>query len=263
MASYLLNAKVVIVPQTVSLLLLRHGESTANAAGLFTGVLDVPLTQLGFREALVAAELIRASGLRIDVALVSELLRAQQTATAVLDALELGSVQPLSDWRLDERNYGALTGRSKHEVLTEYGEALFHSWRRSLNVAPPPMPEEQFIELGARRPFISLPAAALTRTESLADVIARVRPFYAERVLPELRRGSNVLVVGHGNSLRAVCAELDGLSAEEIETLNIPTGQPLLYEFDGGSSPTPSAKRYLDPETALAASELIAQQGGT
>lgn len=251
------------MPKRGSLLLLRHGESTANAAGLFTGVLDVPLTERGFHEAHIAGELIEAARFHLDVVFVSELLRSQQTATTVLDVLHRNSLHPLPDWRLNERNYGALTGRSKHEVLAEYGEPLFRTWRRSVNVAPPPMPDEQFTALARTQPFSSLPAAALTRTESLADVITRVRAFYAQRVLPELFTGSNVLIIGHGNSLRALCAELDQLTTKEVEALNIPTGQPLLYEFDVAFSPLPHSSHYLDPVTAHSAAAIIAQQGGT
>jgi 2,3-bisphosphoglycerate-dependent phosphoglycerate mutase len=252
-----------LVPKRGSLLLLRHGESTANAAGLFTGILDVGLTEVGFAEARIAADLVRATQVHLDVVFVSELLRAKQTATMILDVLDLTMLHPIADWRLNERNYGALTGRSKQEVLAEYGEPLFHSWRRSVDVAPPPMPDEQFAALASSHPFSSWPTAALTLTESLGDVITRVRAFYTQRVLPELFAGSNVLLVGHGNSLRALCAELDQLTTKEVEALNIPTGQPLLYEFDAALSPLPRRNRYLDPVTALSAATVIAQQGGT
>lgn len=198
------------MPQPGSLLLVRHGESTANAAGLFTGILDVGLTELGFAEARAAANLVEAAHYRFDVVYISELIRTWQTAEIILTALNLHpALWP--DWRLNERNYGALTGRSKHDVLTDYGEATFLRWRRSVNVAPPPMPDDQFEVLGRTLPFSALPAAALSRTESLADVIDRVRVFSMQRVVPELLLGTNVLVVGHGNSLRALCAELDQL----------------------------------------------------
>lgn len=198
------------MPQPGSLLLVRHGESTANAAGLFTGILDVGLTELGFAEARAAANLVEAAHYRFDVVYISELIRTWQTAEIILTAFNLHpALWP--DWRLNERNYGALTGRSKHDVLTDYGEATFLRWRRSVNVAPPPMPDDQFEVLGRTLPFSALPAAALSRTESLADVIDRVRVFSMQRVVPELLLGTNVLVVGHGNSLRALCAELDQL----------------------------------------------------
>lgn len=246
------------------LLLVRHGESTANAAGLFTGVLDVGLTELGFREARVAAQLMDAEHLSPDIAYVSELQRTRQTADVILDILGLRSdlrCELRSDWRLNERNYGALTGRSKPEVLTVHGESAFRTWRRSVNVAPPPMSNEQFQAIARTRPFRTLPADALSRTESLAAVITRVRDFYSERVTPALLLGEDVLIVGHGNSLRALCAHIDRLKPAAIEALNIPTGQPLLYEFD--QRLRPALSRYLDPMTALPAAIAIAEQGGT
>lgn len=250
------------MPELGSLLLVRHGESTANAAGLFTGILDVGLTELGFAEARAAAHLIEAAHFRVDVVYISELVRTRQTAETILNVLN-SDPQLWSDWRLNERNYGALTGRSKHDTLAEYGEPIYLRWRRSVNVAPPPMPDNQFEALAQTLPFSALPAAALSRTESLADVIDRVRLFYTHRVVPKLLLGANVLIVGHGNSLRALCAELDQLEPAAIEALNIPTGQPLLYEFDQTLTPTRRPNRYLDPETALAAAIVIAHQGGT
>jgi len=251
-----------VVPDCGQLLLLRHGESTANAHDLFTGILDAPLTERGFREARAAGELIEAEGLIPDLVFVSELLRARQTATEVLDVLR-EPLHPLSDSRLDERNYGALTGRSKRDVRMEYGTALFHTWRRSVNIAPPPMTDEQFIAIAHALPFSELPPHALTRTESLADVMVRVRAFFDERVVPELLAGSRVLIVGHGNSLRALCAELDHLRNDEIEELNVPTGHPLLYEFSDGTPLRVERVGYLDSEAALSAAAAIARQGGT
>lgn len=252
-----------MVPRFGSMLLLRHGESTANAAGLFTGVLDVGLTERGFREARTAAKLITAAGVRPDVTYVSELRRTRQTAEILLRVLDLPSTPIRSDWRLDERNYGALTGRSKHDVRAEFGEVAFRMWRRSVDVAPPPMPDDQFDSIAGSVPFRNLPAVALSRTESLADVIARVRSFYLQRIVPDITGGLTVLVVGHGNSLRALCADLDQLSRAEIEALNIPTGQPLLYDFGRIFTLEARSNHYLDPDTALPAAIGIAQQGGT
>lgn len=245
-----------------TLVLLRHGQSTANLAGTFTGVLDAALTTTGVGESHTAATLLNSAGLRPDVVFTSTLCRTMVTATVVL--ADLGStVVPVADWRLNERNYGALTGLTKDDVRRRYGDEQFRRWRRSVDVAPPPMSDSLFHRLQSSSPFTDLPAQVLTRTENLRDVILRVRQFYDERVLPELSQGRTVFVVGHGNSLRALCAVLDGLSDAAVETLNIPTGHPLVYQFTAAHSPTPRGGRYLDPEPAHAASAALASQGGT
>lgn len=249
--------------------LVRHGESVANAAGLFTGVLDVPLSDRGRREAHRAAELIAATSIVFDLALCSELTRARQTAEVL--AVDLPLLPPVQhDWRLDERNYGALTNRTKADVLAEQGEAQFLAWRRSVHVPPPPMGDALYDELAATPLFRRLPPAALVRTESLADVMVRVGALWRERVDPLLRDGGAVLVVGHGNSLRALCAVVDGLTDPEIQDLGLPTGHPLLYEFsptgaerDGLLVPLARGGSYLDEPRARAAAEALAREGGT
>ena len=259
------------------LIVLRHGESTANAAGLFTGVLDAPLSEQGTREAHAATALLNAA-LPLDVPQVDTLLpppaapvilftstltRAGQTAAIVAAGLARPLAALEADWRLNERNYGALTGRSKDDVRAEFGEAQFVAWRRSVAEAPPAMDDRLFDEFAATALFRALPPAALTRTEALSDVIRRVDAFLTERVDPLLARGRTVLVIAHGNSLRALCAVLDDLSDTQIRDLNLPTGQPLVYRFDSQGHPTTPGGRYLDSVTALAAAITLANEGGT
>ena len=257
------------------LIVLRHGESTANAAGLFTGVLDAPLSEQGIGEAHAATALLKLalsadlppdSGISLGspvTLFTSTLARARQTAAIVAAGLDRSLAGCAADWRLNERNYGALTGRSKDDVRTEFGEAQFVSWRRSVAEAPPMMSDRLYDEFAATALFRALPPAALTRTEALSDVITRVDAFLTERVDLLLARGETVLVVAHGNSLRALCAVLDGLSDTQIRALNLPTGQPLVYRFDSSGHPTTPGGRYLDAVTALAAAITLAREGGT
>lgn len=268
------------------LIVLRHGESTANAAGLFTGVLDAPLSEQGIREAHTATDLLNAAlpldvprvdVPRVDVPRVdvlphraasvtlftSTLARARQTAAIVAAGLVCPLAGCDADWRLNERNYGALTGRSKDDVRAEFGEAQFVAWRRSVAEAPPAMGDRLYDEFAGTALFRALPPAALTRTEALSDVITRVDAFLTERVAPLLARGETVLVVAHGNSLRALCAVIDGLDDRQIRDLNLPTGQPLVYRFDNRGHPAPVGGRYLDSVTALAAAITLANEGGT
>ncbi len=243
-----------VVPDESALILLRHGQSTANAAGLFTGVLDVSLTEVGFEEAERAASLLSPSVPGTIRILASPMRRVRETVDILIES-QAESVA-IFDWRLSERNYGALTGRTKIDVLQEFGPELFRLWRRSANVAPPPMSEVQATELG-------VDVARFGLTESLDDVIARVRECYLDVIVPALRPNDPLVVVAHGNSLRALCAILDHLTDTEIAELNIPTGQPLLYRWDRQGIITTPGGEYLDPATALAASALIAHEGGT
>jgi 2,3-bisphosphoglycerate-dependent phosphoglycerate mutase len=242
-------------PEDAPLVLLRHGQSTANAAGLFTGILDPALSDQGAAEARAAATLLSTSDLVPAVVLVSPLQRAGQTAAIVAAELGLTAGAVGVDWRLNERNYGALTGRSKDDVRAEAGAAQFLAWRRSVDTAPPPMSDEQLAEFAGTALFRGLPGRALTRTESLRDVMARVAEFHAERVVPLLAAGDTVLVVAHGNSLRAYCAVLENLDKPAIHRLNLPTGHPLVYR--GGN------RRYLDAARAEAAALALTLDGGT
>ncbi|MCX7520865.1 2,3-diphosphoglycerate-dependent phosphoglycerate mutase [Microbacterium sp. STN6] len=246
-----------------NLVFVRHGESSANAAGLFTGVLDVPLTARGEQEAREAARLLREGGLVPSLAFTSELSRSRETARIILSELSVSDGDRVPDWRLNERNYGALTGRSKAEVLRRYGPDRFTHWRRSVSGEPPPLSDEDFRSLAQSEPFRRLPPEALTRTESLRAVITRVGRFWRERLRPSLAEHPLVLVVAHGNSLRALCGVVDALSVAELKALNIPTGQPLVYRLGTDGRPAIRGGRYLDEPAALAAALEIAHTGGT
>ena len=236
-------------------MLLRHGQSTANAAGLFTGILDPGLSASGADEARAAAALLACHDLVPDTVLVSPLQRAGQSAHIAATVLNLPAGTVRVDWRLNERNYGALTGRHKDDVRAEAGEVQFLAWRRSVDTAPPPMPDEQFAVFAGSALFRGLPSRALTRTESLRDVMSRVAEFHTEQVVPLLAAGQTVLVVAHGNSLRAYCAVLENLDKPAIHRLNLPTGHPLVYR-DG-------KRRYLDAPRAEAAALALTLDGGT
>ena len=243
-----------------SLVLVRHGESAANALGLFTGVLDVGLTPHGEQSNREAAARLAGTGWRPDVVLAPHLARSWQTAQA--PAGEVGGTV-VRDWRLGERSYGALSGYLKTEVAERYGHNLFLHWRRSLHGRPDPLPEAT-VRLWRSLPlFDGLPPEALAPTESLADVVERVRPLWDGELGAALRAGKHVLVAGHGNSLRALCAILDDLSEDELRELNLPNARPLLYEFGPELRPLRPGGRYLDPRAAAEEAAVIAAQGGT
>ncbi len=251
------------MPETGILALLRHGESTANAAGLFTGVLDAPLSARGIGEAHTAAALLLEAGLAPHAVFTSELHRARQTTEIVTADLTVSPAPFVTEWRLNERNYGALTGRSKDDVREEFGQDQFLTWRRSVHTPPPPLDDAAFAALRDSALFRRLPAEALTRTEALSEVMTRVARFHTERVEPRLAAGQTVLVVAHGNSLRALCAVLDGLDDHAIHRLNVPTGHPLVYRFTADRAPEPRGGRYLDAVGAHAAAIALAGAGGT
>lgn len=238
-----------------TLILLRHGQSQANADGLFTGLLDVPLTDVGRAEAARAAHRLNEEHLGAAVCFTSPLRRA--TESAAILARELVSPPVIEeDWRLAERHYGALTSRTKASVRKEYGEEQFLLWRRSMHVAPPPMSPQQRAVIAPAPEWLGL-------TESLADVIIRVADVWQERILPALHRGSAAIVVAHGNSLRALCCLLDDLSEDQVRDLNIPTGHPLVYRIGADGRPVIPGGTYLDPDDAHAAAATIAREGGT
>lgn len=239
-----------------TLVLLRHGQSQANAEGLFTGLLDVSLTDVGQMEAAYAAELLNEAEIWPTVWFSSPLKRAADTTAIMHDKMFHSPSRVTYDWRLAERNYGALTSRSKRDVMAEHGEEQFLTWRRSMNVAPPPMSRAQQRSLG-RIP------EDMGRTEALTDVIERVSESYEQLILPELRRTGCVLVSSHGNALRALCTLLDELTDTEVRALNLPTGQPLIYEITEDGRPVVRGGTYLDPERAYPAAEQIAREGGT
>lgn len=242
------------------LVLLRHGESTGNAVGMFTGLLDVPLTEHGEHEAENAGRLLAAAEAVPTTIHTSLLTRAITTAAVVAVVVGLPPGMVHHDARLNERDYGALTGRTKSAVLAEAGRERFTRWRRSVDTAPPSMSAEQEQRLGGVAPLADRPAQDAARTESLRDVIGRVTAFHHEVVARELAQGATVLVVAHGNSLRAYCAVLDHLDDAEVEALNIPTGQPLVRTFATDLRALPGG-RYLDEDAARAAAREVAEQG--
>ncbi|HET7350409.1 MAG TPA: phosphoglyceromutase [Marmoricola sp.] len=245
---------------TYTLVLLRHGESEWNAKNLFTGWVDVPLTEKGRAEAIRGGELMVEAGLLPDVVHTSLLRRAITTAHLALDEAERHWIPVRRSWRLNERHYGALQGKNKAQVREQYGEEQFMTWRRSFDVPPPPIEDDdEWSQAGDPR-YADL-GDEMPRTECLEDVIERFLPWWEDSVVPDLREDRTVLIAAHGNSLRALVKHLDGISDEDIVGLNIPTGMPLLYELDTDLQPVTRGGRYLDPEAAAAAAEAVANQG--
>jgi 2,3-bisphosphoglycerate-dependent phosphoglycerate mutase len=245
---------------TFTLVLLRHGESEWNAKNLFTGWVDVALTEKGRGEAVRGGELLIEAGILPDVLHTSLQRRAITTAALALDAADRHWIPVKRSWRLNERHYGALQGKDKKQTLDEYGEEQFMLWRRSFDVPPPPIDDaDEFSQANDVR-YADL-GDALPRTECLKDVIARLLPYWNEAVVPDLRSGKTVLIAAHGNSLRAVVKHLDQVSDEDIAALNIPTGMPLVYVLNMDLEPTVPGGRYLDPEAAAAATSAVANQG--
>ena len=243
-----------------TLVLLRHGQSTWNAENLFTGWVDVPLSETGEQEARRAGELLREANLLPDVVHTSLLRRAISTAHLALDACDRHWIPVRRSWRLNERHYGALQGKNKKQTLETFGEEQFMKWRRSYDVPPPPIePGSEFAQDRDVR-YAGL-GAELPRTECLADVVARFLPYWEESIVPDLRAGRIVLIAAHGNSLRALVKHLDQISDVDIVGLNIPTGIPLRYDLDDQMRPLNPGGTYLDPEAAVAAAAAVAAQG--
>jgi 2,3-bisphosphoglycerate-dependent phosphoglycerate mutase len=243
------------------LVLLRHGESEWNAKNLFTGWVDVPLSDKGRAEAVRGAQLLADRQVLPDVLHTSVLRRAIATAQLCLDGIDRHWIPVRRSWRLNERHYGALQGKNKKQTLEEYGEEQFMTWRRSYDTPPPPIDDaDEYSQSGDVR-YVDLPSELLPRTECLADVIDRMLPYWYDAVVPDLRIGRTVLVTAHGNSLRGLVKHLDGLSEEAVVALNIPTGIPLLYELDEHLRPVTTGGEYLDPEAAAAAIEAVKNQG--
>ena len=244
-----------------SLVLLRHGESEWNSKGLFTGWVDVGLAAKGVQEASAAGRMLLDAGLRPDVVHTSVLTRAIQTANVTLEAAGLSWLPVRRSWRLNERHYGALQGKDKAQTREEFGDQQFMLWRRSYDVPPPPIADDDPLSQAGDPRYAVLPAELMPRTECLRDVVARMLPYWYDAIVPDLAVGLTVLVVAHGNSLRALVKHLDGISDAAIAGLNIPTGIPLLYEIDASFRPVPPGGRYLDPEAAVAAAEAVRNQG--
>jgi len=242
------------------LVLLRHGESQWNRENRFTGWTDVDLTQTGRDEALAAGELLRSQGFTFELAYTSVLRRAIRTLWIALDALDQMWIPTVHSWRLNERHYGALQGLDKAETAARFGEAQVLLWRRAYAVAPDPLPDDDPRWPGADPRYRHLKAEQVPRTECLKDTVARVIPFWEDSIAPAVARGRRAIVVAHGNTLRALIKHLDGISDEEIVSLNIPTGRPMVYEFDAAMKPLD--RYYLgDAEDIARATAAVAAQG--
>jgi 2,3-bisphosphoglycerate-dependent phosphoglycerate mutase len=244
---------------TATLVLLRHGESDWNRKNLFTGWVDVDLTEAGEAEGRRAGQLLSEHGLAPEVVHTSLLRRAIRTAQISLDTADRHWIPVRRSWRLNERHYGALQGKDKAAVRAEFGDEQFMLWRRSYDVPPPPLAEDdEYSQVGDVR-YANL-LSTVPRTECLADVVARMLPYFYDAIVPDLRNGT-VLVAAHGNSLRAMIKHLDGLSDEAVVSLNVPTGIPLCYQLDDQTMLPVRPGEYLDPEAAEAAIQGVANQG--
>ena len=244
-----------------TLVLLRHGESEWNAEGLFTGWVDVGLSERGKSEAATGGRLLRESGVLPDLVHTSVLTRAIQTQNLALEAAGLLWLPVRRSWRLNERHYGALQGKDKAQTRQEFGDEQFMLWRRSYDVPPPPLDDDDPGSPVHDPRYALLPPELMPRTECLKDVLTRLMPYWYDAIIPDLAAGATVLVVAHGNSLRALVKHLDGISDAEIAGLNIPTGIPLVYEIGPGFQPKVPWARYRPPAAPPAAPEAVANQG--
>jgi 2,3-bisphosphoglycerate-dependent phosphoglycerate mutase len=244
-----------------TLVLLRHGESEWNASNLFTGWVDVDLTEAGRAEAVRGGELMVEHDLLPDVVYTSLLRRATTTANLALDTADRHWIPTRRSWRLNERHYGALQGLDKTKTKERYGEEQFMAWRRSYDTPPPPIEAGTEYSQDTDVRYADIGGGPLT--ECLADVVARFLPYYTDVIVPDLRVGKTVLIAAHGNSLRALVKHLDHMSDDDIVGLNIPTGIPLRYDLDANLKPRVAGGTYLDPEAAAAGTAAVANQGAT
>ena len=240
------------------LVLCRHGQSDWNLKNLFTGWTDVDLTEKGIQEAVDAGRLLNELGYEFDIAITSVLKRAIRTLWIMLDEMDRIWIPVIRDWRMNERHYGALQGLNKGETAAKYGDDQVHIWRRSYDIPPPPLENDD-----DRHPSQDARYAGIDNlpgTESLATTLERVIPSWEEIIAPELRAGKDVLIAAHGNSLRALVKMLDNISDDEITGFNIPTGIPLAYELDDNLSP--ASREFLgDPDAIAKAAAAVAAQG--
>jgi 2,3-bisphosphoglycerate-dependent phosphoglycerate mutase len=242
------------------LVLVRHGESTWNKENRFTGWTDVDLSEKGVEEAREGGRVLRREGYTFDVAYTSVLKRAIRTLYLVTDEMDLLWVPVHRAWQLNERHYGGLQGLNKAETAEKFGEAQVKIWRRSYDIPPPPLTEDDERYPGHDPRYASLSKAELPLTECLEDTVARFLPYWHSTIAPDVKAGKKVLIAAHGNSLRALVMYLDNISEDAIVELNIPTGMPLVYELDADLKPIKSY--YLgDPEKVKAAMEAVANQG--
>lgn len=219
------------------LVLIRHGESVWNKENRFTGWTDVGLTKKGINEAIMAGKILKKEGYFFDVAFTSFLKKATKTLDLVLEEMELKNISIKKSWRLNERFYGALQGLNKSETAEKYGEDKVHLWRRSYDTRPPAITENDKRYPGKDPLYKNLKKNELPLTESLKDVQKRLLPYWKSEILPALKSGKRVLICAHGNSLRALIKHIDKISDKKIENINIPTGLPLIYEFDKKNKP--------------------------
>jgi 2,3-bisphosphoglycerate-dependent phosphoglycerate mutase len=242
------------------LVLLRHGQSQWNLDNRFTGWVDVPLSELGMKEAHEAARLLKEAGLGFDVAFTSLLKRAIKTLWMVLEDLDQMWIPVQRSWRVNERMYGALQGLNKAETVARHGEEQVKIWRRSYDVPPPALDEGHEHWPGKDPRYARLAKDDLPKSECLKDTVARFLPYWESDIAPAVKRGERVIIAAHGNSLRALVKHLDGVSDQDIVELNIPTGIPLVYELDEHLEPTKPRYYLGDPEAAAKAASAVANQ---
>ncbi|MFC1501118.1 2,3-diphosphoglycerate-dependent phosphoglycerate mutase [Elusimicrobiota bacterium] len=242
------------------IVLLRHGESTWNKENKFTGWTDVDLSEKGLKEAKKAGETLKKEGYTFDVAFTSVLKRAIRTLWLTLDEMDLMWIPVYRSWRLNERHYGVLQGLNKAETAKKYGDDQVKIWRRSYDIPPSPLTENDERYPGNDPIYKDLDKKDLPLTECLKDTVARFLPYWHEEIAPVVKSGKKVLIAAHGNSLRALVKYLDNVSEKDIVSLNIPTGMPLVYELDDNLKPI---KHYYlgDPEEVKKAMEAVASQG--
>ncbi|MDI2030555.1 phosphoglyceromutase [Saccharopolyspora sp. TS4A08] len=245
-----------------TLMLVRHGQSTWNALVRFGGWVDVPLTERGRDEARRCGELLSKARLLPDVVHTSLLRRAISTADLALDAADRTWIDVRRSWRLNERHYGSLQGKSKEQIRAEFGEDQYMRWRRSYHAAPPPIDLDSEHHQSTDPRYAEL-RDGVPRTESLEDVVARLVPYWESAIVPDLRAGRTVLVVAHGNSLRALVKHLENLSDSAISGVNIPTGVPMRYDLTEELEPVTRGGIYLDPEAAEQGAAAVAAEGRT
>lgn len=244
---------------THKLVLVRHGQSIWNKENRFTGWKDVELTEQGQGEAKAAGELLKEAGFEFDVAYTSVLKRAIRTLWHILEVMDQMWIPVLRHWRLNERHYGDLQGLNKAETAQKFGDEQVHIWRRSYDTPPPPMEKTDPRFVGNFRMYRQVPAEDQPLSECLKDTVERFVPYFDAEIAPEIKAGKQVLIVAHGNSLRALVKHLEGISDEEITQLNIPTGVPMVYELDDELKPL--SRNYLgDADAIKAAAEAVANQ---
>lgn len=244
----------------IPLVLIRHGESLWNKENLFTGWVDIDLSEKGKEEALRGARALKDAGFVFDAAYTSVLRRAIRTLWIVLDEMDLMWIPVRNTWRLNERHYGALQGLNKAETAAKYGEEQFMIWRRSYDVPPPPLEDHDKRHPRFDPRYHDMDPSEMPRTECLKDTLGRFLPYWHSEIAPEIRKGKRLIIAAHGNSLRSLVKHLDRISDQDIVKLNIPTGIPLVYELDDDLKPLKSY--YLgDPEEIRKATEAVAAQG--